>query len=81
MQSEFYKAYMKSQKWAALREQRKNIDGHKCVMCGKSELETKLEVHHISYRRLGHESVGDDLITLCDSCHVAIHRYYSRKRN
>lgn len=81
MQSEFYKAYMKSQKWEQLREQRKRMDGFKCALCGISEYQTKLEVHHVSYANLGHEDVGNDLVTVCDRCHVLLHRYYSRRRH
>jgi hypothetical protein len=32
----------------------------------------RLEVHHLSYERLGHE-LPDDLIVLCPACHAAAH--------
>lgn len=77
-----YDRYMKSQEWQAKRQQRLEIDSHVCVMCGRPEAKCKngLQVHHISYKRLGNESVYADLITLCPRCHRMIHRYYQRIR-
>ncbi|MBQ6531367.1 MAG: HNH endonuclease [Solobacterium sp.] len=58
------------------------IDGYKCVMCGRhiSHCRT-MQVHHITYARLGNENVLTDLCTLCGSCHKKIHNYYNRKRS
>ena len=57
------------------------LAGHKCEMCGRLEKHSKgLQIHHISYRNLGHEDVANDLICLCGRCHILIHAYYNRKR-
>lgn len=80
MRSEFYEKYMRSEAWAYKRQQRLTIDNNCCVMCGRPAERTKngLQVHHVTYQRLGHENVLTDLCTLCPSCHKKIHRYYSR---
>ncbi len=82
MQSEFYTQYIKSDAWEAKKEERKKIDGYRCVCCGRSEDHTRrgLQVHHITYERLGHENVYTDLCTVCGSCHKKIHAYYNRVR-
>lgn len=82
MQSEFYKKYMHSEEWRKKAAQRIEIDGHKCVMCDRPESRCRkgLAVHHITYQRLGNENVYTDIVSLCDSCHQKIHRYYNRIR-
>lgn len=42
-------------------------DNNKCMMCGKSNC--RLEVHHITPRRMGGRNVLSNLITLCEKCH------------
>ena len=81
MQTQEYKEYIKSDVWKEKCEQRLEIAGHKCEMCGRLEKNSKgLQIHHISYRNLGHEDVANDLICLCGRCHILIHAYYDRKR-
>lgn len=82
MQSDFYKKYMRSKEWEYKKAQRKEIDGYKCVMCGRPETKTKdgLQVHHVTYARLGHENIYTDICTVCSSCHKKIHAYYNRTR-
>ena len=47
-----------------------NRDAWRCQICGASE---NLQVHHIQSRsKLGHDS-PENLITLCASCHAALH--------
>ena len=80
--SEEYKRYMRSRDWEHKRQRRLEVDGHKCVMCGRPESKCRngLQVHHISYTRLGNEDVGNDLVSLCPGCHKKIHNYYGRNR-
>lgn len=56
------------------------IDQYRCCMCGRPAEQTKngLQVHHVTYRNLGHENVWKDLATLCGSCHIKIHKFYDR---
>ena len=64
-----YESYIRSCAWQDKRKQRLAIDDFKCQMCGNKE---NLEVHHVTYDRLGNESM-DDLITLCERCHTKVH--------
>src|SRR3990167_6798173 len=74
---------MKSPHWAAKRKKRLEIDGYRCRLCSRS---FDLEVHHNpdSYPNIPHESVEDDLTTLCKRCHdlitsaIRADRYKSR---
>lgn len=83
MRSVEYNQYITSAAWEAKKEERKKVDDYRCVCCGRSEEHTRrgLQVHHITYERLGHENVYTDLCTVCGSCHKKIHAYYNRKRS
>lgn len=63
-----YREYLKTPQWKIKRGKRLDIDGHACVLCRSTE---HLEVHHLSYDRLGHEPLFD-LRTLCHDCHEAV---------
>ncbi len=71
---------MASEKWQQKKQERIDIDKG-CVMC-KRPLERirKINVHHVTYERLGNENVLADLCTLCGSCHIKLHNYYNRIR-
>ena len=71
IQSEFYKRYMRSETWQQRKQERLEIDGRCCVMCGRPEGRCRngLQVHHITYKNLGHEDVMNDICTVCGSCH------------
>lgn len=76
-----YKIYMKSKEWQTKKQERMEIDNFSCVMCGRSKEHCKsLQVHHITYCRLGNENALTDLVVLCGSCHKKIHNYYNRRR-
>ncbi len=53
-----YNRYMKSDAWAAKREERLRLDDNKCVCCGrrnglqKDDVTPILQVHHIHYSRM-----------------------------
>lgn len=66
-----YDDYMKSRRWRQLRDRRLKLDDYKCVRCGSAK---NLRVHHLHYPAVyGWEDVENDLVTLCDACHEAIH--------
>ena len=48
-------------------------DGHTCQCCKGKRKDTKLEVHHIIYRSNGGRDDADNLVTLCHTCHKAVH--------
>jgi 5-methylcytosine-specific restriction endonuclease McrA len=60
-----YRAYLASPAWAELRGLVLLRDCYRCVVCWATE---GLEVHHLTYERLGHEPLSD-LITLCAKHH------------
>ncbi len=70
MSQQDYSNYLKSSHWIGTREKRIDIDNHRCYLCGKKR---HLNVHHISYKNLGHEDVNKDLVTLCRECHKMLH--------
>lgn len=83
MRSKFYESYMQSDAWKEKKRQRFLIDDGKCVMCGRpvEKCLKPMQCHHVTYKRLGNEDVYLDLVTLCASCHIKIHRYYDRIRS
>ena len=64
-----YQEYITSQKWFNRRKGILGLDGYRCVLCGRKY---ELQVHHLTYERLGAES-PDDLATLCVRCHNDVH--------
>jgi hypothetical protein len=65
----FQDLYYQTQHWRAKAAERKRMDGFRCRQCGSAE---RVEAHHWRYELFA-ESVQFDLITLCHSCHQAIH--------
>lgn len=66
-------AYLKSSQWQALRKFVLKRDAYTCQSCRISGI--SLEVHHITYIRLGNEYTSD-LVSVCRDCHQAIHNKY-----
>jgi 5-methylcytosine-specific restriction endonuclease McrA len=72
-ESDDYGRYISSSAWqtspARLAELR--AAGHRCRLCFASGEETRLEVHHRTYRNFGCE-LAEDLTTLCHDCHLVV---------
>src|SRR5437879_3292308 len=51
--------------WQTKRQEAFRAYGRKCAVCGATR---RLQVHHLHYKTLGRESVGDFRI-LCKKCH------------
>ncbi len=64
-----YDAYISSAEWKATRTRILEQRGYRCETCGATK---KLEVHHLTYERFGHER-DDDLRVLCSPCHHRTH--------
>lgn len=74
-----YTDYLKSRQWKNLRDRliRYRALSH-CELCsapaerGRAGRPIGLNVHHLTYERLGHEH-DEDLAVLCRSCHERLH--------
>jgi hypothetical protein len=69
-----YKAYLQSTAWAKKRRRliTNNADAD-CYCCHTSHsYETPLDLHHLTYERLGNE-LDTDLVPVCRKCHDLIH--------
>lgn len=64
-----YREYLTSKKWEWYKKAIHYIYNNECYICGSTE---KLHVHHKTYDRIYHEDL-DDLVLVCDFCHVRIH--------
>lgn len=82
MQTEFYKKYMRSEKWQQKKAERLIVDENKCAMCRRpaDKCRNGLQCHHVNYQNLGNENVLEDLVSLCGSCHKKLHNFYNRRR-
>jgi hypothetical protein len=67
-----YKKYLNSSYWLELKQKIINRD-KKCMCCGATD---QLVAHHIIYRGRGQE-LEKDLVCLCNSCHLQLHRLFS----
>jgi hypothetical protein len=67
--SETYIEYIASPAWQAKRVVALDAAGHRCQVCNTPD---RLDVHHRTYERFGHEGPGD-LTVLCRSCHETFH--------
>lgn len=74
---ESYADYLRSDHWQSVktmvRRTKRNCDG-----C--SSVNSRMIVHHNTYRNLGHENLAD-LNYLCEGCHSHIHDYHRKHGN
>lgn len=63
-------AYLRSAQWQDIRRVILRRDQYTCCKCGNDGV--PLEIHHITYARLGHEHYSD-LVSLCRTCHQTVH--------
>lgn len=64
-----YENYIHSNAWRSRRKRALRIGHNRCAMCGST---ISLQVHHLSYKHLGHE-LDNELVVLCASCHKKVH--------
>lgn len=78
-----YQKYIKSKEFKVLRDKVLERDNHRCQACGRtieeismSGKKLSLQCHHKSYQHVGknNEEEFNDLITLCNICHNAMHK-------
>ncbi len=65
-----YAEKLKDPRWREKREVILKRDGYCCVYCDNKK---KLQVHHKKYDGEPWESADDDLVTLCEDCHMYVH--------
>ena len=73
--SEGYLAYLASDHWQRFRRLALSAAGHRCARCdddGRTTIDVFLEVHHLTYERLGRERL-EDVEVLCTNCHMVEH--------
>jgi len=61
--------YLRTDRWSDLREQRLEMDNHRCRMCNSDAT----CVHHRRYPEIYGEESVDDLTSLCNRCHQNFH--------
>lgn len=66
---DFYRWYLGSAAWELQRVAALRRAGFRCARCQAS---VPLDVHHLTYERLGREAPAD-LVALCRRCHQAAH--------
>jgi hypothetical protein len=70
MTSAEYQAYMKSDAW---REKRVQVIRRAKGVCERCKRWAIVNVHHLSYARLGREPLSD-LLGVCSQCHKELHK-------
>ena len=68
--------YLQSDRWRAIRAAMLWIANYRCQVCGLTDQDLPLEVHHGFYGRIGCER-PEDLIVLCQRCHSRFHEQAS----
>lgn len=66
-----YADYINSPEWVRRRIEYFAHHNRLCRMCGKGK---KIHLHHLTYERMGAE-LDQDLMTLCERCHSAVHEF------
>lgn len=67
-----YREYLASPEWHGKRLAALRRDGDQCRLCGRGE---RLNVHHLTYARIGKERLTD-LRTVCEDCHSGLHEVW-----
>lgn len=82
MDKKTYKRYLRTQHWQQIRAKVLQRANGRCERCGYEPWRPgTLQVHHLSYDRLGAESL-EDLVAICPRCHMKIHAVDAKsKRN
>ena len=73
-----YEKHLSSDQFAQLKRDRLIIDNFKCQICSATVDLSTSHCHHITYIRLGKESLSD-VSTLCKECHEKLHDFHGKK--
>jgi 5-methylcytosine-specific restriction endonuclease McrA len=66
---ERYEKHIRSARWRNIRRDVLRLRGNTCERCMEPQAPSSLEVHHVTYERLGRERMSD-LRVLCRDCHA-----------
>jgi len=79
MSNNSYKNYLNSEHWKDVkyRFNKSKLNKKCCYACKNKE---NLNLHHKTYKRLGHEKLND-LIYLCQSCHNIVHNILKTRKS
>lgn len=72
-----YRRYLRSEAWREKRKRALMRANHQCQYPG-CKIKKKLQVHHLTYERLGNEA-DEDLIVYCDDHHREVHGIVKKK--
>lgn len=80
MQQDFLKSYRSTQ-WQEKKNKILTRDNYTCAICGKhGDEHTLMHVHHLTYKNCKDGKAwncpDEDLVTLCEDCHNAVHSSY-----
>lgn len=64
-----YEHYLRTAHWRSIRNRALKLAGYQCERC---HVGRDLQVHHLTYDRLGAEQ-DDDLEVVCRGCHLGLH--------
>ena len=64
-----YQAYLRSDTW---RNRRKEVFARSAERCELCQVADAVQVHHLTYIRLGNE-LSTDLLAVCATCHESLH--------
>jgi len=65
-----YDRFITSPEWQVIRANAVRRAGKICQACASP---FRLQVHHITYKRFGGDELPEDLMVLCEPCHMAHH--------
>lgn len=71
--------YLSSKHWQQLRTAVFTKYGGECQKCHSTIPLEKAHIHHITYKRMGHENMTD-LILYCSNCHTNVHNAKRRAK-
>lgn len=69
-----YTDYLQTPHWQRIRREALARARHRCALCPSRK---RLEVHHRTYARKGHEN-PEDVVVLCGECHGRHHSMLAR---
>ena len=77
-QSKEYQDYIASEKWLTFATDAKVATGGRCQGCDRKTW--NLQVHHLTYERLGNE-LPSDVWVVCAACHLKFHPKHKKRVN